>query len=815
MRKSLLLLLLAFAFSIGFANAQICTPDLSFTEPGMYPGTDVNLPYGYAGVPYSTSVQFKVLTDTTISGTHVTVTNITLDSVSGMPPGFSFSSTPVNHIFPAGSNACASLYGTPTVAAVGTYHLVVHVMVRGLAFGFIPVSQAQTVTGYKIIISGPPIVYFSGTPTTVCPGEAVIFDNNTTGKPTVWSWSFPGGTPSSSNLQVPPPVVYTTAGTKSVTLTASSPAGTDTKTKATYITVNGTSVPATVTPAGNVSICQGANVTLSANTGTGLTYQWIENGVDITGATSSTYIAAIAGDFSVRVTNSGGCSNVSAKTTVALSPVTASITPGGPITFCNGENVVLNANTGSGLTYQWRIDGVNISGATNNSYTATVAGAYKLNVTNASGCSALSGGVIVTVYNVPSAAITPSGPVTFCRGNDVALAANTGTGLSYQWSNAFVPVTGATGSTHVAGNNGWFRVTVTNSNGCTRVSNMIHVYVDSLPSLSMSASGPLTFCDGQSVMLTANTGIGVMYQWKKHNVDMPGATTNSITVIAAGKYSVVVTNAKGCTSSSSKQQVIVNTLPSATVSANGPLTICEKQNLILTANTGTGFSYQWKKHFADISGETGSSFSPLSSGSFRVLVTNTNGCTRISPAKTVIVNSLPPALITANGPLTFCSGQNVQLIANSGAGLTYQWTKHGNAISGATAKSYIATHTGVYRAVVTNSNDCSKSSNHKDVVVNCRQDGDALAAEGTSAILYPNPASSITTIEMNLAHPGLVSINIFDMAGKLVAVVAEGNFVQGNHQFDFDASQLQAGIYLVKISSGETVKTIKLAVKKN
>ncbi|MEP7170064.1 MAG: PKD domain-containing protein, partial [Bacteroidota bacterium] len=256
--------------SIGHAVAQSCTPDVSITEPGMYPSTTTNLPYAYMGVPYSTSVQFKVLTDTVISGTYVTVTDVTLDSVSGMPPGFAFTSNPANRVFPGGSNACASLFGNPQAGQGGTYHLVVHLTVRGIAFGFIHVTQAQTVTGYKIVINSPPFAHFTGTPTAICEGESVVFANTSTGHPTAWTWSFPGGTPSSSNLQIPPPIVYQTSGIQNVTLTVYSPAGSDVTNINNYITVNN-GPAASVTPSGNINVCQGSTVALSANTGGGLT----------------------------------------------------------------------------------------------------------------------------------------------------------------------------------------------------------------------------------------------------------------------------------------------------------------------------------------------------------------------------------------------------------------------------------------------------------------------------------------------------------------------------------------------------------------
>src|SRR6185436_18598505 len=82
----------------------------------------------------------------------------------------------------------------------------------------------------------------------------------------------------------------------------------------------------------------------------------------------------------------------------------ATITAGGPTTFCSGSNVTLNANTGAGLTYQWKKDGANISGATASSYSATLSGSYLVEVTNTC-ASASSTPVTVTVNPLPAATI--------------------------------------------------------------------------------------------------------------------------------------------------------------------------------------------------------------------------------------------------------------------------------------------------------------------------------------------------------------------------------------------------------------------------
>jgi PKD repeat protein len=100
------------------------------------------------------------------------------------------------------------------------------------------------VEDYTVSIGGgaiPPVADFVGSPTTVTEGGSVSFTDQSTGNPTSWSWSFPGGTPSSSTAQNPT-VTYNTAGTYSVTLTATNSAGSDGETKTNYITVNEVSI---------------------------------------------------------------------------------------------------------------------------------------------------------------------------------------------------------------------------------------------------------------------------------------------------------------------------------------------------------------------------------------------------------------------------------------------------------------------------------------------------------------------------------------------------------------------------------------------
>ncbi|MFN9520228.1 MAG: IPT/TIG domain-containing protein, partial [Bacteroidota bacterium] len=144
----------------------------------------------------------------------------------------------------------------------------------------------------------------------------------------------------------------------------------------------------------------------------------------------------------VVTTAANSATSPSALSLLSLPPATA--TAASSTTFCQGGSVVINANTGTGLTYQWRNSSGNISGATASSYTTSVGDAFRIIVTNSDGCRDTSVAVNVTVNSLPIATATAGGATTFCQGGNVIINANTGTGLTYQWRNAAGNISGAT-----------------------------------------------------------------------------------------------------------------------------------------------------------------------------------------------------------------------------------------------------------------------------------------------------------------------------------------------------------------------------------
>jgi hypothetical protein len=162
-----------------------------------------------------------------------------------------------------------------------------------------------------------------------------------------------------------------------------------------------------VTVIGSTTLCQGNVVTLNVTSGVGLTYQWQNNGVNINGATSSTYSANTAGNYTAVVT-SNGCSSTSTPIAIVVNPLpNATITSSGPTSFCLGNTVLLSTAPIAGQSYQWQNNGVNIAGANASSLYVTAAGNYSLILTDNYSCSSNSDTINVILNSIPNVSLSP------------------------------------------------------------------------------------------------------------------------------------------------------------------------------------------------------------------------------------------------------------------------------------------------------------------------------------------------------------------------------------------------------------------------
>ena len=250
------------------------------------------------------------------------------------------------------------------------------------------------------------------------------------------------------------------------------------------------------------------------------------------------------------------------------------------------------------------------------------------------------------------------------------------------------------------------------------------LYQGPTPSATVTPQSQTTFCQGGSVVLTANQGSS--YLWSN------GQNTQSITAASSGSYSVQVTNANGCVTNSQPTQVTVNPKPQVSISNIGMTTFCQGDSVVFQASGAT--NYQWSNN------QTGNTISAIQSGSYSTIGTDANGCSDTSNTIQVLVNSLPQVSISNNGAPTFCQGDSVVLQA-SGA-TNFQWSNN------QTGSSVTVNQSGSYNTIGTDANGCSDTSNTIQVLVNSlpqvsiSNNGSTTFCQGDSVVLQASGATN-------------------------------------------------------------------------
>ena len=154
--------------------------------------------------------------------------------------------------------------------------------------------------------------------------------------------------------------------------------------------------------------------------------------------------------------------------------------------------------------------------------------------------------------------------------------------------------------------------------------------------INISAGGPIIFCQGSSVLLTA-TYSGATVQWKKNGANIPGATSSTYSVTKTGDYTCVTTSPCG-TATSSLIHVTVNKNPTASITAGGATTFCAGGSVTLTEAPVGGSTYQWYKGASTIAGATSTNYIATAPGNYKCRVTKTaSGCFKNSNTITVTV----------------------------------------------------------------------------------------------------------------------------------------------------------------------------------
>ncbi|MDO8969965.1 MAG: PKD domain-containing protein [Saprospiraceae bacterium] len=276
--------------------------------------------------------------------------------------------------------------------------------------------------------------------------------------------------------------------------------------------------------------------------------------------TNPTHQFSAPGTYLVTLTATNACGIQIATQEVVISctPPQVSIASNDPLQFCEGGSAMLQAAPANLTTYEWYLNDSPIPSGISPTLEVTTAGQYKVLITDFFGCENYSDVLVVDVYPLPAASISSSLGDAVCEGTSLALSGSLG--VDYQWiapdGSSVLGEIVAIPTANIS-NNGTYRLTVTDGNGCTSTAEF-DLTVNLLPLVSMSGLNS-DYMEGDPPVPLIGTPVGGIFSGN-------GVAGDQFDPSAAGvgQHSIyyIYTDANNCTN---KDSVVVNISP--TVSA--------------------------------------------------------------------------------------------------------------------------------------------------------------------------------------------------------------------------------------------------------
>lgn len=656
------------------------------------------------------------------------------------------------------------------------------------------------------IISNAPIssgLGISSNPNPACPGDEVFFDVNS-GQPSFkYIWNFGDGSPVDTTIGVGKNHIYTTPGTKTVTLTAINSCGSSKTITYTQIISTGTApvlnnggnrlwgAPSSFNnaPAGcaNDAILFFFFGTAPNNvwdfgdgspTTTATEQMQIDGGDGNMTVTIIKHVYPNNGNYNVRLTLTNGCGlsttdsiNIVIGSNIAVNGDLNTSPP--PFNTCAPVDFIALG----GASYSWNFgDGDTLTAPSPTvSHSYANPGVYVASVTVTNGCGSTAnyskvvnvsgnGGPAVAVNNITN-------PTCYNGNNGSATVSVTGGSApyTYLWNDA----NHQTAPTATGLPAGVHEVEVTDNIGCTSTYSVV---VNQTPQMLLSVTSTPSACSNSTGAATVNVTSGgtspFTYLWSNNY------GTSSLSNLSYGLYSVTVTDNNGCHSSANVNVSEVNapvvTLDSViNVSCNGG----NNGGVNISVSGSSSYTYLWSN------GATTQDINNLAAGSYSLTVTSGSGCNAVFNATVASAAQLTTTAATFVAPT--CAHFNGQAKATSVGGTapyTYLWDANTNNQTTAIATGLPA---GTYSVTVTDAKGCTaqtqislSNSNAPNITANISQiscngsiDGniDVSVTGGTSPYLYtwnvPPPNSN--SQDLDTLTSGLYILTVNDAQGCL------------------------------------------------
>ncbi|MGQ0827457.1 MAG: gliding motility-associated C-terminal domain-containing protein [Bacteroidota bacterium] len=527
-----------------------------------------------------------------------------------------------------------------------------------------------------------------------------------------------GGTPAytyswnTSPVQTTQTATGLSAGTYTVVITDNAGC-----TGVTSVTVNQTVSNIIIAQSSTTAGCNLSNGTASATASGGTpnyTYSWNSSPVQ----TTQTATGLSAGTYIVTVTDNSGCTSSASVSVTNLGAPTA-VTASTDVS-CNGGNngtAIVTASGGSGTyTYSWNTSPVQ----TTVTATGLTSGTYSITITDNTGCIFITS---VTVNQPIPITIVQSTTTAGCNQSNgtASITASGGTpGYTYSWNTSPLQTT----QTATGLSAGTYIVIVTDNLTCTSSTSVTVTNLSAPAAVTSSVAVSCNNGTNGTATVTASGGSGTYtYSWNTS----PVQTTVTATGLAAGTYSVTVTDNVGCifiTSVTVTQPIIITLVSSQTiVSCNGGT----DGTATVTASGGNGgFVYNWTPV-----AQTTQTAMGLSAGTYTITVTDSKGCTAsLTNINITQANAINIAKDSTGSTCTGGGGNGTATVTASGgtSGYTYLWNTNpvqtNSLATGLSIGSYIVT--------VSDVNGCTSTSS----VTIIGQGGVPIIADFTETYIF-------------------------------------------------------------------------------
>jgi hypothetical protein len=399
------------------------------------------------------------------------------------------------------------------------------------------------------------------------------------------------------------------------------------------------------------------------------------------------------------------------------------------------------------------------------------------------------------VLGLPSQTILPKDTVFTCGIDSVELFTTNEPSVTYQWYFNSVSISGATNASHWATAAGTYYFTAQNVCGNTS-STTVDMIVSLAPDATVNIGGPVTFCPGNSVLLSGISSVGSYYQWFEDGI--PVSTAVNYSAQNASTYALEVTTACGVTMST-PVSITHLPLPISIVTAFGPTTICAGGVVPLLATNGPGSAFQWLYNGAPLGGATDTAYNATLAGQYTLDVTNSCGT---AGSNTVVVTIDPGPISGAftNDLLPMCVSDSVLLQSSSTDATWYQWLLDGVPILGTTSSTAFAAVEGNYTLEA--SSNCGADTSA--IIVVAIDTSCTISVREWEALfrptIFPNPSAGEFQIVFKNAPPKQVRITLIDLQGRAV-VTTEWTSVTPNIPLHLDGQHLATGLYHLQVDS--------------